>query len=126
MTGKNDNRAPVKLTVASFDTQPGLVFIAMNRPDAIYGASPAEAREIAHKLLEEADRSEASKPAAIPTFTMPTLVEKTPPAKPSYRIFISHSHAIERVHANLLAEIQALMEMKQELRGDSIFGADGD
>jgi hypothetical protein len=61
----NDNLPPIKLKVAVLDCLPDVVFIAMNRDDAIYGASPEETREIARELMAAADQAEASTPTWI-------------------------------------------------------------
>jgi hypothetical protein len=78
----NDNKPPIKLTVSSFENQPDTVFIAMNRPGAIYGASREEARKIAQDLLAAANRWR-------------------------YRIFISYSSADAEIAAELAARLRS-------------------
>jgi hypothetical protein len=54
MTPANDNLGPLELRICHLEDFPDHVWIAMNRPDAIYGADHEEARKLASEIMDKA------------------------------------------------------------------------
>jgi hypothetical protein len=51
MTPANDNLGPLELRICHLEDFPDHVWIAMNRPDAIYGADHEEAERIVSDIM---------------------------------------------------------------------------